>query len=470
MELPPRDQAEATLLTATRPSARRQRDFSPVSWTNYFDEAHDLIINQEQEQHQEQKHDSFRVYLKNFVPPYAPKRVFGTKLDPSKLQISNEEYSKYAETPTLVMLHGGGYSALTWAEFTRHLENRCHFRLLAIDLRLHGDTKTRDPLKMDIETLVDDVFAVTHEVHRICGFMETPKTVMIGHSMGGAIAINCAAKCLEFLPSLVGIVVIDVVEGTAKEALPLMLSVIETRPIKFASLENAIEWSFKSGMTKNCEAARVSMPGNLVNSYEDHLAVHDVPFNDAQASIVTCLIKHKSLDQEANNIQQLECGPIPSPRVSALRQGTTSMGPPRLPRLLLSDESSIINESEILDRPQTSQHQSKTCQLTSTNNKIGFRWRTNLASTQKHWNGWFDGLSNSMLDSPVQGKFLLLAGVDRLDRTLTIGHMQGKLMVQILPKCGHAVHEDLPDRVASSISYFLTRNKFTLRKSFDHHT
>ena len=38
-------------------------------------------------------------------------------------------------------------------------------------------------------------------------------------------------------------------------------------------------------------------------------------------------------------------------------------------------------------------------------------------------------------------------GVDRLDRDLTIGQMQGKFQMQVLPQCGHAVHEDQPHKV-----------------------
>ncbi|KFM80893.1 Protein phosphatase methylesterase 1, partial [Stegodyphus mimosarum] len=58
-------------------------------------------------------------------------------------------------------------------------------------------------------------------------------------------------------------------------------------------------------------------------------------------------------------------------------------------------------------------------------------------------------------------KLLLLAGVDRLDKDLTIGQMQGKFQMQVLPQCGHAVHEDDPDKVAEAIATFLVRNKFT---------
>jgi len=44
------------------------------------------------------------------------------------------------------------------------------------------------------------------------------------------------------LPSLAGLVVVDVVEGTALEALTSMQAFLRGRPKVFRSLEHAIEW------------------------------------------------------------------------------------------------------------------------------------------------------------------------------------------------------------------------------------
>ena len=87
-----------------------------------------------------------------------------------------------------------------------------------------------------------------------------------------------------------------------------------------------------------------------------------------------------------------------------------------------------------------------------------FKWRIDLARTEPHWAGWFTGLSTRFLQVPA-AKLLLLAGVDRLDRELTVGQMQGKFQMQVLPQVGHTVHEDSPDRVAEVLATFLVRNK-----------
>ena len=89
-----------------------------------------------------------------------------------------------------------------------------------------------------------------------------------------------------------------------------------------------------------------------------------------------------------------------------------------------------------------------------------YTWRIDLSNTEKHWMSWFQGMTNKFLKVSVP-KLLVLAGVDRLDKDLTIGQMQGKFQMQVLSQAGHAVHEDVPDRVADVLATFMVRNKLT---------
>ena len=86
-----------------------------------------------------------------------------------------------------------------------------------------------------------------------------------------------------------------------------------------------------------------------------------------------------------------------------------------------------------------------------------------MAQTEPHWTGWFTSLSSKFL-SVQATKMLILAGIDRLDRDLTVGQMQGKFQMQVLPQAGHAVHKDVPDRMAEVLATFLVRNKFAEAK------
>lgn len=67
---------------------------------------------------------------------------------------------------------------------------------------------------------------------------ESVPVVLIGHSMGGAVAVRAA----PLIPNLLGLAVIDVVEGTAMEALTSMQSFLRSRPLTFHSIAQAIEW------------------------------------------------------------------------------------------------------------------------------------------------------------------------------------------------------------------------------------
>lgn len=69
-----------------------------------------------------------------------------------------------------------------------------------------------------------------------------PPIVLMGHSMGGAVAVHVAHS--DQLSTVVGLVVIDVVEGTALGALASMQSFLRGRPQSFLSLEDAIRWRY----------------------------------------------------------------------------------------------------------------------------------------------------------------------------------------------------------------------------------
>ena len=60
-----------------------------------------------------------------------------------------------------------------------------------------------------------------------------------------------------------------------------------------------------------------------------------------------------------------------------------------------------------------------------------YTWRIELEATSRYWNGWFEGLSAMFLRCTVP-KLLLLAGIDRLDKDLTIGQMQGTVQIRFI--------------------------------------
>ncbi|KAH9160979.1 hypothetical protein LEN26_001634 [Aphanomyces euteiches] len=191
-------------------------------WTQYFDRSEDVQVSE----------DIFRVY-------YAGN-----------------------EGPWVVLLHGGGHTALTWCLTASILKKHC--RILAFDFRCHGQSITQDEGDLSEATLVQDTINILQcclpdESNPISG-APTP-SIIVGHSMGGAIAIRVAAR--NELKTLAGIIIIDVVEGTALAALSHMQAVLANRPSHFTSEEEAIQWSLRSGAVRNAESARVSIPSQI---------------------------------------------------------------------------------------------------------------------------------------------------------------------------------------------------------------
>ncbi|WKY02111.1 hypothetical protein Q1695_015823 [Nippostrongylus brasiliensis] len=288
----------------------RTRDCSPLTWEQFFDENRTVDVDG----------DSFNIYLK---------AVF-------------------------YLLHGGGYSGLTWACLAVELSSRIRCRLLVPDLRGHGKTHTEDDRDLSAERQVRDIIGIYKAVFG--EESEPPLVCVVGHSMGGAMAVHTVAT--NEIPNVVALVVIDVVEGSAMDALGGMMTFLRGRPSSFETQEKAIVWCLQSGATRNREAARISMPSQVVKA----------------------------------------------------------------------DDGKYV-------------------------------WRIDLTDTEPFWIGWFQGLSVKFLScSPP--KLLVLAGVDRLDKDLTIAQMQGKFQTTILPKVGHAVQEDSPDRFADELARFSIRHRF----------
>uniref|UniRef100_H2ZP68 Protein phosphatase methylesterase 1 n=1 Tax=Ciona savignyi TaxID=51511 RepID=H2ZP68_CIOSA len=324
-----------TRSTSSGASYGRKRDYSVLPWKNYFEQVQDVNTGG----------STFRVYMRGNT---------GTKI---------------------VFLHGGGFSGLSWAVLSKCLTDIIDCQCIAPDLRGHGSSNTDDDSNLSAQQLASDVCDIIEELNA-----DGSPIVLIGHSMGGAIAVHTSLQ--NRIHSLVALIVIDVVEGTAMASLNTMHRVLQDRPTSFASYERANEWCVKSGYVRNLESARVSMVGQL---------------------------------KKAEN-------PTSTPHQSI----------------------STVNEDD--------------AQITVRNSTSCLVWRTNLQASSQFWEGWFKGLSANFL-SVSAPKMLMLAGVDRLDRELTIGQMQGKFQMQVLPKSGHAVHEDCPQKVAEAISNFLKRHR-----------
>ena len=65
---------------------------------------------------------------------------------------------------------------------------------------------------------------------------------LVGHSMGGSVVTQACPTLQEAKYRIAGVAVLDVVEGSAIDALPHMNSLLNARPDGFDSIEEAVEW------------------------------------------------------------------------------------------------------------------------------------------------------------------------------------------------------------------------------------
>ena len=147
------------------------------------------------------------------------------------------------------MIHGAGHSAMSFAlvavcSFIFHLLIfflkkflKVSCRVVSFDLRAHGNTRTLDEDDLSKDTQISDIISVINKVVP----KEWGKACVVGHSMGGALAVHLShTNALEC--GISSIAVLDVVEGTASAALPSMHSILANRPKAFINLDHAISW------------------------------------------------------------------------------------------------------------------------------------------------------------------------------------------------------------------------------------
>ena len=66
-----------------------------------------------------------------------------------------------------------------------------------------------------------------------------------------------------------GLFIIDVVEGSAMDALPFMESIVKSRPTQFSNLQSVVKYGVSSGTVRDYKSAKVSMPAQVVESTDD---------------------------------------------------------------------------------------------------------------------------------------------------------------------------------------------------------
>lgn len=187
------------------------------------------------------------------------------------LQIQHHAYltSPTANAPLIVTHHGAGSSGLSFAACTKAIQKAIpNAGVLSLDARGHGQTTVRNQygssaaLDLSLTTLALDLAFVVHATQQKLQWPKLPPIILLGHSLGGAVVTEVAyTKLLG--SAVLGYGVLDVVEGSAMDALKSMEQYLLTRPRSFPSLTSAIEWHTRSRTIRDLTSARISVPSLL---------------------------------------------------------------------------------------------------------------------------------------------------------------------------------------------------------------
>lgn len=205
---------------------------NPVPWTDFFDQ--ELYL----EKQTDSQHAKYHVYV---IPP------------------SN------TKAPLLVLHHGAGSSGMSFALFVREFRKLMpESGVFCLEAREHGsvvwDNMTEEVnTDLSIDVLSYDMAEMVHMTQAKMGWSELPQMMLVGHSLGGAVVTN-TAKLGLLGNKVLGYAVLDVVEGSAMDALKSMQSYLATRPSVFPNIEAAIDWHIRSRTLRNPESARASVP------------------------------------------------------------------------------------------------------------------------------------------------------------------------------------------------------------------
>jgi protein phosphatase methylesterase 1 len=167
--------------------------------------------------------------------------------------------------PLIVTHHGAGSSGLSFAAFFSELTSILPTAgILSLDARSHGSTTSPPdlPLDLTLNILAKDLHFIVTSTSTHFSWPKIPDILLLGHSLGGAVVTEVAHQQL-LGGSLLGYGVLDVVEGSAMDALQSMESYLSTRPRSFPTLASGIEWHIRSRTIRNSTSARVSVPALL---------------------------------------------------------------------------------------------------------------------------------------------------------------------------------------------------------------
>jgi pimeloyl-ACP methyl ester carboxylesterase len=148
-----------------------------------------------------------------------------------------------AEAPPVVLLHGITGHARVWDHLAARLPDR---RVVALDQRGHGDSDPAPDDDYRVGAMADDVAALAGSLH-------LERFSLIGHSMGGRIAIRYAADHAARLERLV---IVDIGPDIAPAGLKRVREMMAQSPERIESEEWAVQYIRRANPLQDLEMLR----------------------------------------------------------------------------------------------------------------------------------------------------------------------------------------------------------------------
>lgn len=163
-----------------------------------------------------------------------------------------------AADPLIVLVHGGAANSSWWDHVGPHLSE--HHRVVAIDLTGHGDSDHSDDYSLE---------EWAEEVRSVALAESDQKPVIIGHSMGGFVALTAAR---EFGEQLHGVAVIDSpVREMPAESRAWFVNKMQEKPVRRAANREELVERFRTMPAEDgqLEYVRTNIAEQSVKEFSD---------------------------------------------------------------------------------------------------------------------------------------------------------------------------------------------------------
>ncbi len=133
--------------------------------------------------------------------------------------------------PPIVFIHGAGAAATVWLDLFRHFERSR--KVVALDLPAHGQS--------DAWHEVADTERIAHyrdAVGVACAHLEIDRAILVGHSMGGLVALAAAAAYPDKVAGVCTLAAASGMRPTRE-----LLDALSARPEHQAELLRELSWS-----------------------------------------------------------------------------------------------------------------------------------------------------------------------------------------------------------------------------------